>query len=104
MLMRVPEFITESDLEAARATLLEKGKEGDFEAVRLETIDEGRCVQVIHLGPYEDCGTTINEIDAYCRDHGLRTTGWQHQIYLNDPRRMAPEKLKTIVRQPVVPV
>ena len=101
MLIRVPEFITKKDLDAARRMLREKGKEGDFDAVRLETVVEGRCVQVLHVGPYEAMQSTGEAIDAFCEEQGLKPRLWQHQIYLSDPRRMAPEKLKTILRHPV---
>ena len=101
MLMRVPEFVTEKNLATARKMLREKGKEGDFDAVRLETIEEGRCVQVLHVGPYEDVHLTMQAIGEFCDGQGLEPHLWQHQIYLSDPRRIPPERLKTIVRQPV---
>lgn len=101
MLIRVPDFIKKKDLAAARKLLREKGKEGDFDAVCLETIEEGRCVQVLHVGPYEAMEATGRAIQAFCEERGLEPRLWQHQIYLSDPRRMAPERLKTILRHPV---
>lgn len=102
MLIRVPEFIGDGDLDAARATLREKKKPGDFDAVRLDTITEGSCVQMLHVGPYEEEERTIALINAFCADEGLTPHRWHHEIYLSDPRRVPPERLKTILRQPVV--
>ncbi len=65
MLIRLPEFIGDTDLEAARATLREKQKPGDFDAVRLQAIDESLCVQMLHLGPYEEEHETIAQMDAF---------------------------------------
>ena len=95
MLIRMPEFVS-------NAKLREKQKPGDFDAVRLETIAEGLCVQVLHVGPYEEEERTIALIDAFCGEEGLEAHLWHHDIYLNDPRRVPAERLKTILRQPVV--
>jgi len=101
MLMRVPEFTAAEDLEAARAALRAKEKEGDFDAVRLERIDEGRCVQCLHLGPYEKEAETVALMDAFCEEHSLTPRLWHHEIYFSDPRRVPPERLKTLLRHPV---
>ena len=89
------------DLAAARAALLKKGKGPAVERVRLETIEEGRCVQILHVGPYDDEPSTIARMQAFARSRGMAPAGLHHEIYLNDPRRVAPERLKTILRQPV---
>ncbi len=101
MLIRVPEFVTEKDLAAARTSLTEKGKEGDFAAVVLEQIEEDDCVQMLHLGPYDQEGETVAQMDSYCKVEGLTPHRWHHEIYLSDPRRVPAEKLKTILRRPV---
>lgn len=101
MLIRVPDFIMEGDLAAARQQLSEKGKEGDFDATRLEKISEGPCVQLLHVGPYEAMAKSIRLIQEYCEAESKEPHLWQHQIYLNDPRRMPSERLKTLLRQPV---
>jgi len=64
--------------------------------VRVETLEEGRCVQTLHVGPYDDEGPVIEALHA-----GRTLTGRHHEIYLNDARRTAPERLRTILRQPV---
>ena len=101
MLIRVPDFITGRDLDTARATLRDKGKEGDFDAVGLETLEEGECVQLLHLGPYEEEQRSIELMHEFLAAEGLRPRLWQHDIYLNDPRRVPSERLQTILRQPV---
>ncbi len=101
LLMRVPDFITAGLLDEARRALRERGKEGDFDDVGLETIDEGRCVQMLHVGPYEHERTTIDAMTSFAGAEGLRPHGRHHEIYLSDPRRVPPEKLRTILRQPV---
>jgi hypothetical protein len=70
-------------------------------AVRLETLREGKCVQMLHRGPYRAEDATIGAMLAFARAHGLRPRGRHHEIYLSDPRRVAPAKLRTILRQPV---
>ena len=101
LMMRVPDFIGDADLDAARKQLREKGKEGDFDAVRLETIDEGSCVQMLHVGPYENEHETLAAMATFMADEGLVPNGHHHEIYLSDPRRVPAEKLRTILRHPV---
>jgi hypothetical protein len=103
MLIRTPEFVTQADLDAAVAVLRKRGKEGDTALVRLETIDEGRCVQMLHAGPYDRETETVEAMRAFAATRALRLTGPHHEIYISDPRRIAPEKLKTILRLPAVP-
>lgn len=101
LLMRVPDFIKGKDLQQAIAQLHGKRKTGAFDAVRLERIDEGTCVQMLHVGPYnQECGT-ITQMISYAKEKGLGCHGKHHEIYLSDPRRVAPERLRTILRLPV---
>ncbi|NLG27572.1 MAG: hypothetical protein GX557_06650, partial [Chloroflexi bacterium] len=69
--------------------------------VRFETMDEGLCVQIMHIGPYAAEGPTIARMHAHIAALGYAPAGKHHEIYLGDPRRTAPEKLKTVLRQPV---
>jgi hypothetical protein len=101
LLIRVPEFISDRDLKTAMEKVKAKGKSADTGAVRLETIHEGKCVQVLHVGPYGDEPATIARIKAFAAAQGLSFRGLHHEIYLSDPRRVAPERLRTILRQPV---
>jgi len=104
LLIRTPEFVAAEELARAVAVLRKRGKEGDAAMVRLETIAEGRCVQMLHVGPYEKEGDTVAAMAQFVAGQGLRCAGPHHEIYLSDPRRVAPGKLKTILRLPVVPV
>ncbi|WP_243074294.1 GyrI-like domain-containing protein [Microbacterium sp. SS28] len=100
-----PDWLTMEHLDAARAAVERKGGAPALDAIRLETLDEGLAVQTLHIGSYDDEGPVLHEMhDGFIPAHGLRMTGRHHEIYLGDPRRTAPEKLRTILRQPVVPV
>ena len=101
LLIRVPDFISGGDLKAAAAALKKKGKGELPVEVRLETLKEGRCVQVLHTGPYSDEGSTMARMKAVAESNGLSFAGAHHEIYLSDPRRVVPEKLRTILRMPV---
>jgi hypothetical protein len=79
-------------------------KKGDTEALsklRLERWREGRCAQVMHIGPYAEERPTIEQLHAFIAAQGLRRRGAHHEIYLGDPRQTDPAKLKTVLRQPV---
>ena len=76
--------------------LIEPGK-----SVRLEKFSEGPAVQLLHIGPYATEGPTISRLHEFAHKAGYDLTGKHHEIYLGDPRRSAPEKLKTLLRQPV---
>ncbi len=103
-MIRVPTFTKEKDLAAAIRTLIEKGKDAVVKNVKLETLDEGRCVQMLHVGPYEAVAEPIAAMRTYAADQGLKFHGDHHEIYLSDPRRVAPDRLKTILRRPVKPI
>ena len=101
LLIRVPDFISARDLKATLAALKEKGKDDLPVEVRLETLQEGLCVQVLHTGPYADEPATMARMKAFAGGKGLSFIGPHHEIYLSDPRRVPPEKLRTILRMPV---
>ncbi len=101
LLIRTPDFIKPADLKQAVATLLKRGKTEPVQAVKLERIAEGRCVQMLHVGPYEHECETIAKMQAFAEGKGLRLAGSHHEIYISDPRRVPPERLKTILREPV---
>ena len=100
LLIRTPEFVTEDDLASVAGRMKAEDK-SSFAEVRLETIREGRCVQALHVGPYEKEPETIATMLAYAEKQGLSPHGKHHEIYLNDPSRVPPEELRTILRQPV---
>ena len=101
LLIRTPDFITPADLKQARQALEAKGKPPEFNQVKLESIDEGPCVQMLHVGPYSTEGQTIQIMGQFAKENGLSFHGRHHEIYLSDPRRVPPERLRTILRHPV---
>jgi hypothetical protein len=102
--IRTPEFITQAELDTAAAVLVKRGKGAKVDRVGLETIAEGKCVQTLHVGPYDQEGRTAALMQTFAEKQGFAFHGRHHEIYLSDPRRVAPEKLKTILRRPVAPV
>ena len=97
-----PDLIT-AELFAAGLEQLRK-KRGDSPALaqlRLESFAEGLCMQIMHIGPYATEPVTVAKMDAFAAEHGYRKRGHHHEIYLGDPLRSAPEKLKTILRHPI---
>jgi hypothetical protein len=96
-----PEHITAEMFGEAQASLRKKKPNPAIERLRLEEFEEGRCVQVMHLGPYSEEMRTIQMIDEYMTRCGLRARGKHHEIYLGDPRKAKPENMKTILRHPV---
>jgi hypothetical protein len=99
LLIRVPEFVGARDLHAALKVL--RAKRGEVEEVKLETIREGRVVQMLHVGAYADEPRSVAAMDEFVRAKGMRYRGAHHEIYLSDPRRVAPSRLRTILRHPV---
>ena len=102
--IRVPEFVGRSDFDWAVETASKK-KGLDFSAVRLEEIDEGLCVQCMHVGPYDDESATVEAMHALAFAQGFELdfsdARRHHEIYLSDPRKTEPAKMKTVVRHPV---
>jgi hypothetical protein len=96
-----PDFVTPELVEAARVEVARKKVAPRLEEVRLERLAEGLCAQVLHLGPYSEEGPTIACLHAFIAAQGRQARGKHHEIYLSDPRRTVPEKMKTIIRQPV---
>jgi len=103
LLIRTPSFIGPDDLDSARRALLTKGKGPEVTRVELEALEEGPCVQMLHVGPYAEEARTIEAMSSFARDRGLFLHGRHHEIYLSDPRRVPPERLRTILRHPVRP-
>jgi hypothetical protein len=97
-----PDHITPEMFEEARAQVRAKrGESPALAQIRLERFREGLCVQTLHVGPYADEPATVARMDAFAAEHGYVMCGKHHEIYMGDPRRSAPEKLKTVLRHPV---
>jgi hypothetical protein len=103
MMIAQPEQVTAEVVEQARAKAARKKSLGAIGRVRLEHFREGRAAQVVHIGPYATEAPTIQSLHAFIAEKGFERAGKHHEIYLSNPRRSAPEKMKTIVRQPVTP-
>jgi hypothetical protein len=101
LLVRVPDFVKQADLKAAVKLLKARGRGDGAEKVKLETLKEGRCVQMLHVGPYRDEVETINRMMEFAAQNGLTRTGKHHEIYLSDPRRVPAQRLRTILRYSV---
>jgi hypothetical protein len=101
LLIRTPTFVTARDLARARRDLLAKGKVREVGKVKLETLREGRCVQMLHVGPYDKEPATLEAMHDFAEAEGYAFRGVHHEIYLSDPRRTPPAKLRTILRHPV---
>ncbi|HTR77387.1 MAG TPA: GyrI-like domain-containing protein [Gemmatimonadaceae bacterium] len=102
LLIRVPDYITPAEGDAAIERLIAKGKPKEVRNVALEHLHEGRCVQVLHVGPYATEGETIDRMREFAAAQKLRFNGAHHEIYLSDPRRVVATRLRTILRVPVV--
>ena len=104
--IRLPDFVTKGEFDWAVAEA-ERKKKIDLSKVEFFTYDEGECVQCMHIGSYDDEPATIDVMHEYAAQNGYVTdispTRMHHEIYLSDPRKCAPEKLKTVVRHPVKP-
>ena len=102
--IRLPDFVTREDFEWAISEATKKKKE-DFSKVEFFTYEEGLCVQCMHLGPYDDEPATVEKMHAYMTGQGyeldITSDRLHHEIYLSDARKVAPEKLKTVIRHPV---
>lgn len=102
--IRLPDFVTQEDFDWAVAEATRK-KKLDCSIAEFLTIDEGECVQIMHIGPYDDEPATVAVMDQYLAANGYENdfslTRMHHEIYLSDARKIAPEKWKTVIRHPV---
>ncbi len=98
-----PDFVLPEQVEAARQEAARKKNPPALARVRFERFEEGLCAQTMHIGPYAAEGPTIARLHAFIVESGHRLTGRHHEIYLSDPARSAPEKMKTVIRQPAAP-
>lgn len=102
--IRLPDFVTEKDFEWAIKEA-ERKKKTDFSKVEFFTFSEGLCVQCMHIGVYDDEPATVAVMHEFIRQQGYVTDftaqRLHHEIYLSDPRRVAPEKRKTVIRHPI---
>ncbi len=100
MMIRQPDFITEADIAIALEAAAKKKSPPDTSGLRLKTFTEGPCAQILHIGPFEAEGPTIERLHKGIEAAGGQLSGKHHEVYLSDIRRAAPEKWRTILRQP----
>jgi hypothetical protein len=101
LMILVPDFVTDKMFSEAVAEIRSKKNPPGLERARLETLYEGTSVQIMHVGPYSAEPESIAKMDTYAKEHGYKLVGKHHEIYLGDPRRAAPSKLRTVLRHPV---
>jgi hypothetical protein len=102
VMIALPDSFTAADVEMAKGELRRKGKaSAQLDGLRLERLAEGLSVQTMYIGPYDQERETIEAMHAFARDQGYELRGRHHEIYLGDPRRTPPERLKTVIRHPV---
>jgi hypothetical protein len=101
MLIMQPDWVTPELVAEAKTAAAEKKDLPALDKVRLAPYDEGLSVQILYVGPYDEEAPTIQRLHDFAHEEGYALAGKHHEIYLSDPRRTAPEKLKTVIRQPV---
>lgn len=105
MMIRQPDFVTQDIFCSAVAVLSKKKPNLDVSKARLEKLMEGLCVQSLHIGSYDDEPATVSALDHFAADNGyavdINKNRRHHEIYISDQRKVAPEKLKTIIRHPI---
>jgi len=101
MMVMQPESVTREMFEAALEQVEKKKNLPALSRLRLESYQEGLAVQILHIGSYDDEAPTIARMHAFIDENGYEPAGKHHEVYLSDPRKVAPEKLKTVLRQPI---
>ena len=100
MMIRQPDFITQADIDLALEAVAKKKDPPNVDGLRFENLTEGKVCQILHVGPFSNEGPTIERLHKEIEAAGKSLSGKHHEIYLTDIRRAAPEKWRTILRQP----
>lgn len=101
LLIMQPDFVSRELEEHAMAEVRRKKAPAAIDRIRFEEMHEGVCAQILHVGPFSEEGPTVEKLHRYIESIGRRRTGKHHEIYLSDIRKAAPEKWRTVVRQPM---
>ena len=101
LLIRMPDFASREMMLSVQPEVSKKKKNDLIQEILFEEITEGKCVQIMHIGPYSTEPETINMLLEFIKNNGLTVNGLHHEIYISDPRKAVPEKMKTIIRYPV---
>jgi hypothetical protein len=102
LLIRMPENIGDKDIVDAVRIAADKQPDTIAEKPELFTLREGKCIQLLHVGPFDREPESLEKIQAFTKEHDLKRNGLHHEIYLSDFRKTNPEKLRTILREPVL--
>ncbi len=101
LLIRMPEFVTKEMMVSVQPEVAKKKKNELIQEISFEKITEGKCIQIMHIGPYSTEPETINTLMEFISKNGFSVNGLHHEIYLSDPRKTEPSKMKTLIRYPV---
>ena len=101
LLIRLPDFVTSKMVEKARNEVFKKKGIELVKEIKFEKIKEGKCIQILHIGPYSTEPESLAKMRKLMEQKNIVESGLHHEIYLSDPRKVTPEKMKTIIRQPV---
>ncbi len=101
LMIMQPECVTHELFDIALQQVQKKKNLAALSKLRFKTCTEGKAAQILHLGPFSDEGPTIDKIHSFIQNNGYKASGKHHEIYLSDITKTAPEKLKTVIRQPV---
>jgi len=101
LLIRMPEFVTRKMILSVQPEVTKKKKNDLIREISFEKIAEDKCVQIMHIGPYSTEPETIKILMEFMDKNGLFVNGLHHEIYLSDPRKTEPSKMKTLIRYPV---
>ncbi len=101
LLIRMPDFAAKEVVESTKLEVAKKKKNDLIKEVLFEKITEGKCVQIMHIGPYTTEPATIELLREFIAENGLSINGLHHEIYISDPRKIEALKMKTIIRYPV---
>ena len=103
LMFRMPDFVGDTEFKDAIIANINKGKLSANHRVKFESIHEGKSAQILHIGSYDEEKASLEKLYAFIEQEGLEISGYHHEIYLSDPRKVAEEKLKTILRYAVKP-
>jgi hypothetical protein len=101
LMIMLPDAVSAEFVDEVRAKVAAKKNVPRLDELRVQTFSEGTCVQVLHVGPYAEEALTVARLLSFARGHGFESAGSRHEIYLSDPVRTAPARIKTVLRYPV---
>ncbi|MDH5718817.1 MAG: GyrI-like domain-containing protein [Spirochaetia bacterium] len=101
LLIRMPDFVTTEMVKDVKEEVVKKKGSDLIKIIKFEILNEHKCIQIMHNGPYSTEPATIENMKIFMKENNFNENGLHHEIYLSDPRKTAPEKMRTILRQPI---